>query len=62
MIEALREFWCEFTHGGGFIMRDKLGRINWQCAKCGRWGVPISAEDEAAVVNATIRNSAKDKP
>lgn len=46
-IEALRALWCGWTHGGGRIERDPLGRINWRCAKCGRWSdnpVPIAEE------------------
>lgn len=38
--------WCGWTHGGGHVKRDAQGRINWQCAKCGRWSIPVSLEDE----------------
>lgn len=44
----LRQLWCSWTHGGGKIKHDSLGRINWQCSKCGRWadGVPLKLEKE----------------
>lgn len=45
--EGLRAEWCSLTHGGGHILRDPLDRVNWQCAKCGRWAEPVSPEDEA---------------
>jgi hypothetical protein len=56
--EGLVDLWCEWTHGGGHIERDPLGRVNWQCNKCGRWADPVSAEDEAAVIDAAIRAAA----
>lgn len=37
---------CSWFHGGGDIKRDELGRINWQCRKCGRWGDPVPLEVE----------------
>lgn len=51
-------FWCDLTHGGGQIKRDDEGRINWQCAKCGRWArYPVPLGEEAAVANASIRSA-----
>ena len=50
----LKEFWCAWTHGGGGITRDGAGRINWQCARCGRWSVPVSHEDERKVADSEI--------
>lgn len=46
MRERIKEFWCSWFHGGGDIKRDHLDRINWQCAKCGRWADPVPLEDE----------------
>ena len=47
----LSTLWCDWTHGGGRIERDHLGRINWRCAKCGRWSdSPVSRVDEDATV------------
>lgn len=45
--EGLAALWCEWTHGGGYILRDPSGRVNWQCSKCGRWAQPVSETDEA---------------
>lgn len=47
---ALADCWCAYTHGGGRIERDPLGRINWRCAKCGRWSIPVETQAEAAAV------------
>ena len=47
--------WCAWTHGGGHILRDPSGRVNWQCAKCGRWADPVPLEDERRVVDGDIR-------
>ena len=53
--ERLREFWCEWTHGGGRIDRDELGRINWRCSKCGRWSrFPVPLKDERSMTDAAI--------
>lgn len=41
--------WCEWTHGGGWIMRDPSGRVNWQCQKCGRWAEPVPDHEEYAM-------------
>ena len=46
--------WCSWTHGGGYIMRDTSGRVNWQCKKCARWANAVSAEDEKTVIAASI--------
>ena len=35
----LKEPWCKWTHGG-IVMHDPSGKINWQCVRCGRWGLP----------------------
>lgn len=42
----MKNFICSWFHGGGDIKRDELGRINWQCRKCGRWADPIPLEVE----------------
>lgn len=45
----LKQLLCDWTHGGGDIQRDPLGRINWRCRKCGRWSpnpVPLQTERE----------------
>lgn len=47
----LEKFWCDLTHGGGFIGRDPSGRINWQCVGCGRWSDhPVSPDEEGRAV------------
>jgi hypothetical protein len=40
-MEQLKTFWCSWFHGGGTVERDPLGRVNWQCSKCGRWCDPV---------------------
>lgn len=56
----LRGLWCDLTHGGGGIQRDSLGRINWQCRKCGRWSPnPVPLHDERAMTDQHISNSYK---
>lgn len=48
--------WCSFAHDGGRIKRDSLGRINWQCDKCGRWSRhPVPLGDERAATDAAER-------
>lgn len=47
--------WCDFTHGGGWVMRDPLGRINWQCCKCGRWSTPVPPENERKATDYAIQ-------
>lgn len=42
----MKLFLCSWFHGGGSIKRDQLGRINWQCAKCGRWADPVPLDVE----------------
>lgn len=42
----MKKFICSWFHGGGDIKRDELGRINWQCRKCGRWADPTPLEVE----------------
>lgn len=55
----LQKILCDWTHGGGRILRDEHGRINWRCDKCGRWSdspVPLEHErrqTDAAVAKAT---------
>jgi hypothetical protein len=45
----LTKLWCGWFHGGGHIMRDSQDRLNWRCAKCGRWGDDPVSHEEAAV-------------
>lgn len=52
---AIASGWCQYTHGGGYIMRDPSGRVNWQCAKCARWAVPVSESDEYALIVSDVR-------
>ena len=54
----IAEQWCAWTHGGGTIQRDEIGRINWQCSRCGRWSVPVPLQYEDAVINADIERRA----
>ena len=54
IIEGLRDLWCDYTHGGGHIERDPLGRVNWQCDKCGRWSTPVPPEDERKTTDYAI--------
>lgn len=50
-----KEMWCDLFHGGGSIERDNLGRINWQCKKCGRWSrFPVPLDEEKAVIDRDI--------
>jgi hypothetical protein len=39
LVARMSQFWCNWVHGGGRIVRDELGQINWRCSKCGRWGM-----------------------
>jgi hypothetical protein len=57
----LRRVWCDWTHGGGDIKRDRIGRINWQCRKCGRWGTPVSAAEERQAIADDIMRSWRTK-
>jgi hypothetical protein len=55
VIRMAREAWCSWTHGGGDIKRDSVGRINWQCRRCGRWADPVPLTEEAAMTASAIR-------
>jgi hypothetical protein len=57
--EVLREFWCSWFHGGGWIMRDPSGRVNWQCQKCGRWADPVPLCEEVRATDAAIKQRKK---
>lgn len=47
----LRKKWCDWTHGGGHLERDEQDRLNWRCARCGRWGDhPLQKSDEAMAI------------
>ncbi len=52
--ETLTGWWCDWWHGDGTITRDALGRINWQCHRCGRWSVPVPLKDEEAMTTRDI--------
>lgn len=52
---GLVDLWCSWTHGGGIILRDPSGRVNWQCNKCGRWAEPVSEADERRLTDSAIR-------
>lgn len=55
MWERIKVWWCSVTHGGGRIERDDQGRINWRCARCGRWSDhPVSRFEEARTVDREI--------
>lgn len=58
----LKLWWCDWAHGGGMIVRDPEGRINWQCSKCGRWSYPIPLSKESAMIDEDIRQARKVKP
>lgn len=63
LIERLRRaaqrLWCNLTHGGGYIVRDPSGRINWQCAACGRYSDdPVPLKDERAAIDREIMRGA----
>lgn len=61
MWQFLKATWCDMTHGGGRIERDHLGRINWRCAKCGRWSnSPVPLRDETEMIDRDIAQFAKD--
>ena len=47
----LQKLVCNLFGHGGHVKRDPLGRINWQCAKCGRWSDPVDPEVERRVVD-----------
>ncbi len=50
LAEKIRVLLCDWTHGGGRIVRDDLGRINWRCNKCGRWADPVPLDEEKKVL------------
>lgn len=54
ILDGIAAEWCSFTHGGGHIERDPLGRVNWQCNKCGRWADPVPLVDEAALIDSHV--------
>ena len=57
LIKFLKKLWCEWTHGGGHIERDELGRINWRCARCGRWSDwPVPLAEEKAMFKRTFKD------
>lgn len=49
-----RILWCDLRHGGGRVERDDLARLNWRCARCGRWAEPVPPEEERRVVDRDI--------
>lgn len=53
----LKSWWCALTHGGGSIVRDDLGRINWQCAACGRYSDPVPLDEDRRVVDRHIASA-----
>lgn len=58
LAKGLRELWCEWTHSGGKIERDELGRINWRCSRCKRWGgYPVPLRDEGLALKAHIERT-----
>jgi hypothetical protein len=59
MINCLKSKWCDWFHGGGLIKRDHLGRINWQCSKCGRWAEPVEVEEERATTDSELVTALK---
>ena len=57
----MKNFICSWFHGGGSIKRDPLGRINWQCKKCGRWADPVPLEQEKRMTDRAIEAKLKEK-
>lgn len=55
MLNWLKGLWCDLTHGGGWVMRDPSGCVNWQCRKCGRWATPVPKDDEKRTTDSAIR-------
>jgi hypothetical protein len=45
LLDGIASEWCRAVHGGGYILRDPSGRVNWQCKKCGRWARPVSEKE-----------------
>jgi hypothetical protein len=60
-MSALSELWCNWTHGGGIVLRDPSGRINWQCCKCARWATPVAQGEESAVTRSAAATMAQTK-
>lgn len=59
MKKWLKRLMCDWTHGGGEIMRDDEGRINWRCGKCGRWSdKPVPVDDERRQTDSAIAKAA----
>ena len=54
MTDWLKGKWCSLFHGGGAILRDCYGRINWQCVTCGRWSTPVDKQTEKLMTEAAI--------
>jgi hypothetical protein len=42
-------------------MRDPSNRVNWQCAKCGRWATPVPLEDERKMTDAALGRAKETK-
>jgi len=61
MSEWLAEIWCELFHRGGDIKRDSEGRINWQCAKCGRWGTSVTDLEEDELLSQYLADKERKK-
>jgi hypothetical protein len=57
VLDGIASEWCRATHGGGQIMRDPSGRVNWQCSKCGRWAQPVPEQDERALVDRDLSHA-----
>lgn len=56
IIRLAKNMWCNWTHGGGRLLRDAQGRINWCCGKCGRWSDnPVPHKQERLQTDAAIR-------
>jgi hypothetical protein len=53
MRARIREWWCNLMHLGS-VVRDDMGRINWQCSTCGRYATPVPLDEERRVVDREI--------
>lgn len=59
----LRQKWCDVVHGGGRVLRDPQGRINWRCDTCGRWSdSPVPLAVERRLIDADIRAASTTQP
>ena len=56
---GLKSVWCSYFHGGGYILRDQSGRVNWQCTKCGRWANPVSDSEEFNLLEISLKKYAE---